>query len=65
MRDMTQGSPIKLIIMFTIPLLIGNIFQQFYNMADTLIVGRTIGVNAPGRWLDRQYFVLSLALPKA
>ena len=46
MRDMTQGSPIKLIIMFTIPLLIGNIFQQFYNMADTLIVGRTIGVNA-------------------
>jgi putative MATE family efflux protein len=32
--------------MFTIPLLIGNLFQQFYNMADTLIVGRTIGVNA-------------------
>jgi len=46
MKDMTQGSPIKLIIMFTIPLLIGNLFQQFYNMADTLIVGRTIGVNA-------------------
>ncbi|MDH6670781.1 putative MATE family efflux protein [Paenibacillus sp. LBL] len=46
MRDMTQGSPIKLIVMFTIPLLIGNVFQQFYNMADTLIVGRTIGVDA-------------------
>lgn len=45
-RSMTQGSPIKAILFFTIPLLIGNLFQQFYNMADTLIVGRTIGVPA-------------------
>lgn len=45
-RNMTAGSPAKLIMMFTIPLIIGNIFQQFYSMADTLIVGRTIGVNA-------------------
>lgn len=45
-RNMTAGSPAKLIVMFTIPLIIGNIFQQFYSMADTLIVGRTIGVNA-------------------
>ncbi|SMC16320.1 putative efflux protein, MATE family [Clostridium acidisoli DSM 12555] len=45
-RDITKGNPAKVIIYFTIPLLIGNIFQQFYSMADTLIVGRTIGVNA-------------------
>ncbi len=45
-RNMTAGSPAKLIVMFTIPLIIGNVFQQFYSMADTLIVGRTIGVNA-------------------
>lgn len=45
-RNMTAGSPAKLIVMFTLPLIIGNIFQQFYSMADTLIVGRTIGVNA-------------------
>ena len=45
-RDITKGNPTKVIIFFTIPLLIGNIFQQFYSMADTLIVGRTIGVNA-------------------
>lgn len=45
-KDLTRGSPAKLIVMFTIPLLIGNIFQQFYNMADTLIVGRTIGPGA-------------------
>lgn len=45
-KDMTSGKPIKLIWNFTIPLLIGNLFQQFYNMADTFIVGRTIGVHA-------------------
>lgn len=45
-KNLTEGSPAKLIVLFTIPLLIGNIFQQFYSMADTLIVGRTIGVNA-------------------
>lgn len=45
-RNLTKGSPAKLILLFTIPLLIGNIFQQFYSIADTFIVGRTIGVNA-------------------
>lgn len=45
-RKMTEGNPAKLILIFTIPLLIGNIFQQFYNMADTLIVGRILGVHA-------------------
>lgn len=45
-KNMTAGNPAKLILIFTFPLLIGNIFQQFYSMADTLIVGRTIGVNA-------------------
>ena len=45
-HDMTTGSPMRLIVMFTIPLLIGNVFQQLYSMADTVIVGRTIGVQA-------------------
>ncbi|MEG1847814.1 MAG: MATE family efflux transporter [Lachnospiraceae bacterium] len=44
--DMTKGSPLKLIVRFMIPLVIGNIFQQFYNMVDTIIVGRYVGVNA-------------------
>ncbi len=44
--DMTKGSPLKLIVKFIIPLIIGNIFQQFYSMADTIIVGRTLGVDA-------------------
>ncbi|MDR1962616.1 MAG: MATE family efflux transporter [Planctomycetaceae bacterium] len=45
-KDLTQGNPAKLIVLFTIPLLIGNLFQQFYSIADTFIVGRTIGMNA-------------------
>lgn len=45
-RDLTKGSPAKLILFFTIPLLLGNVFQQLYSMADTIIVGRTIGVDA-------------------
>ena len=45
-NDLTRGSPAKQILFFTIPLLIGNLFQQFYSMADTMIVGRTIGVEA-------------------
>lgn len=43
---MTQGSPTKLILFFSIPLLIGNVVQQLYSMTDTIIVGRCLGSNA-------------------
>lgn len=45
-NDMTKGNPVKLILLFSIPLLIGNVFQQFYSMVDTIIVGRFVGVDA-------------------
>ncbi len=45
-RDMTSGSPWKLILQFSIPTALGLIFQQLYSMADTVIVGRTLGVDA-------------------
>ena len=45
-KTLTQGKPFLLILQFSLPLIAGNIFQQLYSMADTLIVGRTIGVNA-------------------
>ena len=45
-KDMTVGSPMKLILSFSLPLLVGFIFQQFYNVVDTFIVGRTLGMNA-------------------
>ncbi len=45
-NDMTTGSPIKLIIKFMIPMCLGNIFQQFYNIADSIVAGQFLGVNA-------------------
>lgn len=45
-KDLTQGTPWKRILEFTIPMLIGNVVQQFYNTADSIIVGRYIGDNA-------------------
>lgn len=44
--DMTKGKPAGLIARFIIPIIIGNIFQQFYSMVDTIIVGRFVGVDA-------------------
>lgn len=46
MKDLTQGNPIKLIFMFALPVLLGNVFQQFYNMADTMMVGKILGIDA-------------------
>lgn len=45
-KDMTRGNPIKLILSFCLPLVAGNIFQQLYNMVDSIIVGKFVGVNA-------------------
>lgn len=45
-KDMTSGSPLKIILLFSIPILFGNIFQQFYNMFDTIIVGQFLGEDA-------------------
>lgn len=45
-KDMTSGSPVKLIVAFAMPIFIGNLFQNFYNIVDTMIVGRFVGVNA-------------------
>ena len=64
-RDMTKGSPIKSILAFCVPLLIGNLFQQFYNLADSIIVGRFIGVNAfaaVGSTSSLNFLVLGFAL---
>lgn len=45
-KELTSGSPIKLITFFMLPIFLGNIFQQLYNLVDALIVGRIIGINA-------------------
>lgn len=46
MQDLTKGKPIKVILLFTIPLLIGSFFQLAYNFADSMIVGHTLGKDA-------------------
>lgn len=43
---MTIGNPMKIILLFSIPVLLGNLFQQFYNMVDTVIVGQYLGEDA-------------------
>ena len=45
-HDMTTGSPVRLIIRFMIPMFLGNVFQQFYNIADSIVAGQFIGVTA-------------------
>ena len=45
-QDMTSGSPGRLIILFAIPLMLGNICQQLYTMVDTMVVGQIAGVEA-------------------
>lgn len=46
MTDMTDGSPARLIFRFALPLLAGNVFQQLYNMVDSIVVGRFVGSTA-------------------
>lgn len=45
-KDMTEGKPVQLILAFMIPVLCGNLFQNFYNIVDSMIVGRFLGVDA-------------------
>ena len=45
-KDMMIGNPMKIILLFSIPVLLGNLFQQFYNMVDTVIVGQYLGEDA-------------------
>ena len=45
-KDLTVGSPIKLIITFALPMIMGNLFQQMYNVVDTIVVGQFVGKNA-------------------
>ena len=45
-KDMTSGSPLKLIVTFSLPLMVGNVFQQFYTVVDTMVVGKALGVDA-------------------
>ena len=64
-KDMTEGEPLKLLLGFAVPLLIGNIFQQAYNLADSIIVGRYVGkiaLGAVGSTSYIMFFINSLTI---
>ncbi len=64
-QDMTEGNPLKLIVRFSIPLLLGNLFQQTYNMFDAAIVGRYLGSDslaAVGATTSVQFLVLGFCI---
>ena len=47
-KNLTEGNPLRLILAFSLPVLLGNLLQQFYNMVDSIVVGRFVGANALG-----------------
>ena len=64
-RDMTTGRPLPLILKFMVPLLLGNLFQQTYNIADAAIVGRVLGseaLAAVGASSSVQFLVLGFCM---
>ena len=59
-RDMTEGVIWKHLIGFAFPLLMGNIFQQFYNTVDSIVVGNFVGADALGAVTSTMPIVLTL-----
>ena len=45
-KDMTQGRPAGLLLSFMLPMVVGNVFQQMYNLVDSMIVGKYVGADA-------------------
>ena len=45
-KSLTEGKPLQLVLQFSAPILLSMLFQQFYNLVDTMIVGRILGENA-------------------
>ncbi len=62
-KNMTSGSPFRILFFFALPLMVGNVFQQLYTMVDSMVVGKALGINAlaavgNGEWLN--WLVLSM-----
>ncbi len=65
MIDMTKGSTVKLILLFTVPMFIGSVFQQLYNVADSVIVGNFLGkeaLAAVGASFPVMFLLIALAM---
>ena len=49
-KNLTEGAPLPLLFFFSMPMVVGNLFQQLYNMVDTAVVGKFVGEDAVLRW---------------
>ena len=63
-RDLTRGSISRSLILFALPMMAGNMLQQFYNIADTLIVSRALGANALAA-VGSAYTLMTFHIPGA
>ena len=45
-KNLTEGKPLKLLFLFAMPMILGNLFQQLYNMVDSMVVGKFVGEDA-------------------
>ena len=68
-KKMIEGNPLKLIIWFSLPLMLGNIFQQLYTVVDTMIVGKILGVSSlaavgSADWISWMAFGVITAFPQ-
>ena len=61
-RDLTKSSITKGLVLFALPMMAGNLFQQFYNIADTLIVGQALGNSVTPLWFLGISTVLNINL---
>lgn len=62
-KNMTSGSPLRILFSFALPLMVGNVFQQLYTMVDSMVVGKVLGIDAlaavgNGEWLN--WLILSM-----
>lgn len=69
-QNMTEGKPLRLILAFSLPLMIGNVFQQLYTVVDTMVVGQALGVGAlaalgAADWLNWMILGTIQGLPRA
>ena len=49
-KNLTEGNPLKLLFFFALPMVVGNLFQQLYNMVDSMVVGRLDVYKRQGAW---------------
>ena len=56
-RDLTQGKPTFRIMNFMLPILLGNLLQQIYNLTDSIIVGRFVGKDAFAAWVPQDVLI--------